>query len=67
MPLVAEVVDADSLADAVAVELSDELADELASYGPEVRVVEPAVLRETVIQRLRAAAEAHATVAEGSG
>jgi len=36
------------------------LADELASYGPEVRVVEPAVLRDAVIVRLRAAAAAHA-------
>lgn len=31
------------------------LADELASYGPEVRVVEPARLRDLVIARLRAA------------
>ncbi|BDV30521.1 helix-turn-helix transcriptional regulator [Microbacterium terricola] len=30
-------------------------ADELASYGPEVRVVEPAVLRDQVIARLDAA------------
>ena len=30
------------------------LADELASYGPEVRVVEPAHLRDLVIDRLRA-------------
>ncbi len=30
-------------------------ADELASYGPEVRVVEPAELRDAVIARLRAA------------
>ncbi|WP_420846187.1 helix-turn-helix transcriptional regulator [Microbacterium caowuchunii] len=30
------------------------LADELASYGPEVRVVEPERLRELVIDRLRA-------------
>jgi proteasome accessory factor B len=31
------------------------LADELASYGPEVRVVEPAALRDQVIARLRGA------------
>jgi proteasome accessory factor B len=36
------------------------LADELASYGPEVRVVEPALLREAVIARLKATASAHA-------
>ena len=35
------------------------LADELASYGPEVRVVEPADLRERVIARLRATLELH--------
>ncbi len=35
------------------------LADELASYGPEVRVVEPASLRDAVISRLRAVVEAH--------
>ena len=34
-------------------------ADELASFGPEVRVVEPADLRESVIVRLRAIVEAH--------
>ncbi|SFS04460.1 proteasome accessory factor B [Microbacterium sp. cf046] len=34
-------------------------ADELASYGPEVRVVEPAELREQVIARLTAARVAH--------
>lgn len=39
-------------------------ADELASYGPEVRVVEPETLRDAVIHRLRAARDAHAT--EGS-
>jgi proteasome accessory factor B len=32
-------------------------ADELASYGPEVRVVEPAALRDQVIERLAAARE----------
>ena len=32
----------------------DILADELASYGPEVRVVEPAILKEAVIARLSA-------------
>lgn len=36
------------------------LADELASYGPEVRVVEPAPLREAVIARLEAVVLAHA-------
>jgi len=36
------------------------LADELASYGPEVRVVEPAPLRDAVIARLRAVIEANA-------
>ncbi|WP_238439601.1 helix-turn-helix transcriptional regulator [Microbacterium sp. JZ31] len=39
-------------------------ADELASYGPEVRVVEPDELRAAVVARLRAARDAHAT--EGS-
>ena len=34
-------------------------ADELASYGPEVRVVEPPELRDAVISRLRAALAAH--------
>jgi proteasome accessory factor B len=34
-------------------------ADELASYGPEVRVVEPTALREHVIARLRAALAVH--------
>ncbi|MGX9348516.1 helix-turn-helix transcriptional regulator [Microbacterium sp. KNMS] len=34
-------------------------ADELASYGPEVRVVEPADLREAVVERLRAVAALH--------
>lgn len=34
-------------------------ADELASYGPEVRVVEPSDLRAEVIARLRATLEAH--------
>ncbi|MFS0852139.1 helix-turn-helix transcriptional regulator [Microbacterium sp. 179-I 3D4 NHS] len=36
------------------------LADELASYGPEVRVVEPAPLRDAVIARLQAVVDAHA-------
>ena len=40
------------------------LADELASYGPEVRVVEPALLREAVISRLRAVVRAHTDVEE---
>ena len=35
------------------------LADELASYGPEVRVVEPVALRDAVIARLRAVYEAN--------
>jgi proteasome accessory factor B len=35
------------------------LADELASYGPEVRVVEPAALRDEVVRRLAAAARLH--------
>lgn len=34
-------------------------ADELASYGPEVRVVEPPDLRDQVVARLRATLEAH--------
>ncbi|MBT2485881.1 MULTISPECIES: YafY family protein [unclassified Microbacterium] len=34
-------------------------ADELASYGPEVRVVEPALLREAVIARLQTVVDAH--------
>lgn len=38
------------------------LADELASYGPEVRVVEPADLRDAVIARLEAIVSAHAEV-----
>jgi proteasome accessory factor B len=38
-------------------------ADELASYGPEVRVVEPEALRDQVIERLRAARDAHGGVA----
>ncbi|WP_279234468.1 WYL domain-containing protein [Microbacterium sp. SS28] len=39
------------------------LADELASYGPEVRVVEPDALREKVVARLTATVEAHGGVA----
>jgi proteasome accessory factor B len=38
-------------------------ADELASYGPEVRVVEPAELRDQVISRLEIARAAHGGVA----
>jgi proteasome accessory factor B len=34
-------------------------ADELATYGPEVRVVEPADLRDQVVRRLAAACAAH--------
>ncbi len=40
-------------------------ADELASYGPEVRVVGPAPLRDAVISRLRAVAKTNATAKEG--
>jgi proteasome accessory factor B len=40
------------------------LADEIASYGPEVRVVEPAPLRDAVIARLRAVVDAHQTQEE---
>jgi len=40
-------------------------ADELASYGPEVRVVEPESLRTAVIERLRAARDAHRTPEPG--
>lgn len=42
-------------------------ADELASYGPEVRVVEPASLRDLVIARLRAAASLHSITAPAGG
>lgn len=35
------------------------LADELASYGPEVRVIDPPELRDAVIARLEAVARAH--------
>jgi proteasome accessory factor B len=35
------------------------LADELASYGPEVRVVEPLELRDEVVRRLRATLAVH--------
>ncbi|AXL12107.1 WYL domain-containing protein [Microbacterium foliorum] len=38
------------------------LADEIASYGPEVRVVEPAALREAVVDRLRAVAGTNAEI-----
>jgi proteasome accessory factor B len=38
-------------------------ADELASYGPEVRVVEPAELRDQVIVRLEAVRAAHGGIA----
>ncbi|MGX1931834.1 helix-turn-helix transcriptional regulator [Microbacterium resistens] len=43
------------------------LADELASYGPEVRVVEPADLRDAVISRLRAVVAAHESTTGGKG
>lgn len=36
------------------------LADELASYGPEVRVLKPTVLKNAVLKRLRRAASVHA-------
>jgi proteasome accessory factor B len=42
------------------------LADELASYGPEVRVVEPADLRQEVVRRLGAALDIHADDGAGS-
>lgn len=35
------------------------LADELASYGPEVRVVEPVALRDAVVSRLRSVIATH--------
>ncbi|WP_341974877.1 WYL domain-containing protein [Microbacterium sp. LWO13-1.2] len=40
------------------------LADEIASYGPEVRVVDPAPLRDAVIARLRAVIESHTDAEE---
>ncbi|WP_221584145.1 YafY family protein [Microbacterium sp. G2-8] len=40
------------------------LADEIASYGPEARVVEPADLRDLVIERLRAVRLLHARPAD---
>lgn len=43
------------------------VADELASYGPEVRVIEPASLRDRVIERLRGALRAHRAEAEDAG
>ncbi len=42
-------------------------ADELASYGPEVRVVEPPALREQVIARLERVVAVHASDTEGAG
>lgn len=42
-------------------------ADELASYGPEVRVVEPAALRDAVVARLTAIASAHDSASNGEG
>lgn len=42
------------------------LADEIASYGPEVRVVEPAALRTAVIARLRGVVETHRVPGEAS-
>lgn len=41
-------------------------ADELASYGPEVRVVEPAALRAHVIHRLRRTRDAHRSAGGGA-
>lgn len=41
-------------------------ADELASYGPEVRVVEPAALRAHVIHRLRRTRDAHRPAGGGA-
>ncbi|SJN22125.1 Putative DeoR-family transcriptional regulator [Microbacterium esteraromaticum] len=40
-------------------------ADELATYGPEVRVVEPAALRQSVIARLSAVVDAHQSTGGG--
>ena len=40
-------------------------ADELASYGPEVRVVEPADLRDEVVRRLSAAVATHTSAGGG--
>jgi proteasome accessory factor B len=40
-------------------------ADELASYGPEVRVVEPTVLRDAVIERLTEIVAQHSPVGAG--
>ncbi|WP_223172639.1 WYL domain-containing protein [Microbacterium sp. NIBRBAC000506063] len=52
-----------AIADADGIRVSyvdrDVFADELTSYGPEVRVVEPADLRDAVIARLRAVVAAH--------
>jgi proteasome accessory factor B len=42
---------------------SNLMADELASYGPEVVVLEPAHMRDRVVQRLRRVAADH----EGAG
>ena len=42
-------------------------ADELASYGPEVRVVEPAALREAVISRLTSVVESNAEANSETG
>ncbi|ALJ20228.1 helix-turn-helix transcriptional regulator [Microbacterium sp. No. 7] len=41
-------------------------ADELASYGPEVRVVEPVELRDQVVRRLEAVLAAHAGAPGGA-
>ncbi|QTX04762.1 helix-turn-helix transcriptional regulator [Agromyces archimandritae] len=56
---------ADAGADAISLHYTDEaiLADELAGFGPEVRVVSPASLRDAVVERLRAVA----TAADGGG
>lgn len=47
--------------DALRVHYLDEaiLADELAGFGPEVRVVAPASLRDAVVERLKATVDAH--------
>jgi len=54
-------VEGDEDAGVIRLHYTDEavLADELAAYGPEVRVLAPATLREAVRDRLRLVAEAH--------
>lgn len=54
-------VDGDEDAGVIRLHYTDEavLADELAAYGPEVRVLGPASLRQAVRDRLRLVADAH--------